>query len=75
MAFTPSRSKHERKVLSKSNKRRCIIVNLHVNSRKSNNLNTSNSDNVIGTSKLTHSNVQNDSPFNTLINFQKLTDT
>ena len=38
-------------------------------------MNTSNSDNVIENSNLTHINVQNDSPFNTLITFQKLTDT
>ena len=37
-------------------------------------MNTSNSDIVIGTSNLPHSNVQNNSPFNTLITLQKLTD-
>ena len=58
MDFTPSRSKHERNVLSKSKKRRYIIVNSHVNSSKSNNLNASKSDNFIGTSNLSHINVQ-----------------
>ena len=61
MAFTPSRSKHGRKVLSKSKKRRYNIVNSHVNESESNNLNTSNNDNFIETSNLTHINVQNDS--------------
>ena len=58
-----------------SKKRIFTTVNSHVNNNESNNVNTSNSDDVIGTSKFTHSNVQNDSPFNTLITFQKLTDT
>ena len=47
----------------------------HVNSNKSNNLNTSNSDNLIGTSYLPHSNVHDYSSFNTLVTLQKLTDT
>ena len=36
-------------------------------------MNTSNSDNVIETSNLPHSNVQNYSPFNTLVNLKKVT--
>ena len=47
----------------------------YIKSNASNNWNTSNSDNVIGTSNLPHSNVQNYSPVNTLINFQKVTGT
>ena len=74
MDFTPSRKKHDRKLLSRSKKRRCTTVNSHVNSSKSNNLNTSNSDNVIGTSKLPHIKVQNYSQFDTLITLQKVTD-
>ena len=48
-----------------------ITLNSHLNSSESNNLNTSNSDNVTGNSNLTHINVKNDSPFNTIITFQK----
>ena len=58
MAFMPSRSKHERNVLSKYKKRRCTLVYSHVNRIKSNILNTSNSDNVIGNSNLPHINVK-----------------
>ena len=58
MEFMPSRSKHERKVLSNYKKRICNIVYSHVNNRESNSLNTSNSDNVIGTSNLPHINVK-----------------
>ena len=58
----------------KSNKRRCTTVISHVNSIKSNHLNTSNSDNVIGTLNLTQINSQNGSPFNTIIVLQKVTD-
>ena len=42
--------------------------------QKINNLNTLNIDNVIGTSNLPHSNVQNNSSFNTLITLKKLID-
>ena len=58
MAFMPSRSKHERKVVSKYKKRRCTIFYSHVNRIKSNSLNISNSDNVIGASNLPHINVK-----------------
>ena len=54
---------------------RCTTVNSHVNIKKWNNLNTPKSDNVIGTSNLPYSNVQNDSSFNTLVTLQKITDT
>ena len=46
------RRKQGRKIFYKSNKSRCTTVNSHVNSNESNNLNTSNSDNVIGNSNL-----------------------
>ena len=38
-------------------------------------MNTSNRDNVIGNLNLLHINVQNEIPFNTLITFQRETDT
>ena len=69
-----SRREHGRKVLYKSNKRRCTTVISHVNSNKSNHLNTSNSDDVIGTSNLTQINSENGSPFNTFITLQKVMD-
>ena len=74
MAFTSSRRKYDRKVTYFFKKRRCTTVILHVNSSESKNLNTLNSDNVIGTSNFPHINVQNEIPFNTLINLQKVTD-
>ena len=75
MEFVSPRRKHGRKVLRKSKKRIVTTINSHTNSSKSNYLNISNSDNVIGTSNLPHINVQNDSPFNTLITLQKGIDT
>ena len=69
-----SRREHGRKVLYKSNKRRFTTIISHVNRNKSNHLNTSNSDNVIGNSNLTQINSQNGSPFNTFFNLQKLMD-
>ena len=74
MVFVSSRIKQGMKVLYKSKNRRCTTVISHVNSNESNNMNTSNSDNIIGTSNLPHGNVQNDSPFNALINLEKVTD-
>ena len=74
MAFMLSRRKHGRKVLIKPNKRKCTTVNTHVNSSELNNLNISNSDNVIGTSKISHINIQNSNSFNTCITLQKSTD-
>ena len=38
-------------------------------------MNTSNNNNIIVTSNLPYIKVQNESPFNTLINFQKVTNT
>ena len=70
-----SRGKHGRKVLSKYKKRRCTTVNSHVNCSESNHFNTSNNVNVMGNSNLPRTNVQNDSPFCTLINLKKETDT
>ena len=58
-----------------SKKRICTTVNSHTKRNISNNLNTSNSDNSIWTLNFSHSNVQNDSPFHTLITFQKVIDT
>ena len=72
MAFTPSRSKHERKVLFKSNKRRCITVNSHLNSNETNNLNAPNSDDVVGNPIRPCINVHTKSSFNALITLQKI---
>ena len=73
--FKLSRMKHGRKVSYKSRKRIFTTFNSHVNSIKSNNLNTSNSDNGIGNSKLPHINFQTNSSFNTIITLQTETDT
>ena len=48
----------------KLKKRRCINVNSHFNNSKTNNLNTSNSDNSIGNSNLTCINVHIKNPLN-----------
>ena len=53
--------------------RRFTTVNSRVNSSESNNPNTSNRDNVIGNSYLTHINVHAVSYFNKIINLQKET--
>ena len=74
MMFTLSRRKIGRKVFYNYRKRKCYTVNSHVKNIKTNNLNTSNSDNVKGNSNLPRINVQTKSPFNTLINLQKGTD-
>ena len=71
MGYTSSRRKHGRKVLSNSKKRKCTTIISHSNINKSNNLNTSNSDNVIGTTNFPNVNVQNGSSFNTIITVQK----
>ena len=60
---------------SNSKKRRFTTVISHVNKNGSNNLNKSKSDNVIGTSNLTHRNIKIYSLFNKLINFLKVIDT
>ena len=70
MVLTFSRRKHGRKVSYKSNKRIWNTVNSHVNSSESNNMNTWNSDNVIGNSNLPNTNVQTESSLNTLITLQ-----
>ena len=59
----------------RSKNSRYTFVILHVNINESNNVYTSNSDNVIGTSNLPHGIIKNDSPYNTLGNLQKVTDT
>ena len=71
MVFMLSRRKQGQNIMYKSKNRRFTTVVSHVNSNKSNKLNASNSDDIIGTSKLPHSNVQNDSLFNSLITLQK----
>ena len=53
--------------------RRCNFVHSYVNSNESNNLNISNTDNVIGTSNFPHINIQNYSLFNTLVTLKQLT--
>ena len=57
--------------------KKSIYTNIisHFNKNVSNNLKTSNSDNVIGTSKFHHRNVQNGGSFNTLNTLRKLIDT
>ena len=75
MVFTSSRSKQGGEVSYKSRKRMCINVNSHINSSESNNLNTSNSDNVTGNSNILCINVQAKNLFNTLLTLQTETDT
>ena len=58
MMFTLSRKKQGRKVTYKSKKSRCTTYNSHVNSRKSNNPNASNIDNIVVNSNLPHINVK-----------------
>ena len=74
MGCTSSGSKYLRKVLSKYNNRRCATNISHVNNNESNNLNTSNDGNVIGTSNFPHSNAQNGSSFDTIITLQRAID-
>ena len=71
MAFISSKRKYIRKILSKYNRMICTTFNSHVISRESNDFNKSNSDNVIGNSILPHINIQNESPFNTPVDFIK----
>ena len=75
MLFTSSRRKHRRKFSYKSKNSRFNTVNSYVNSSRSNNPNTSNTDNFIVNSNPSNINVQNESSFNTLINLQTKTDT
>ena len=74
MLFTSLKSKQGRNLSYKSKKRRCITVNSHINSSKSNNLDTSNSNNNAENSNLPRINVQTETSFNTLINLQAETD-
>ena len=75
MAFTSSRQKHGRNIFSKSKKRRCTTVTSCVNSSKSKNPNTYNSDNVLGNLNLPCINVHTKSSSNELVTLQKETDT
>ena len=59
---------------TKSKKRRCVTVNSRVKSSEIHNLNTSNSDNVMGNPNLPCINVHTKSSLNKLIHFQKETD-
>ena len=56
----------------KSKKRICNTVISNFNINESNNFNTSNSDNVIGTSNLPHRKITNDNPFNMLVTLQNV---
>ena len=60
---------------SRFNKSRCTTVTSHVNSRKSNYLNTYNSYNVIGNSNIPRINVNTRRSSNELVTFQKENDT
>ena len=62
----------QQEIFSDSEKRICTTAISHVKSNQSNNFNASNSDNFMVSSNFPHSNVQNYSPFNTLINAQKV---
>ena len=66
-----SRRKHGQKVLYKSKKRICTTVTSHVNSSKSNDMNTYNRDNVIGNSNIPHTNVHTERSSNELVIFHK----
>ena len=72
--FMLSRRKQGRNISYISKKRICNNVNSHVNSSESNNLNTSKSDNVIGSTDLPRINVHDKISFDTIIMFQKETD-
>ena len=75
MIFTSPRRKQGRNILYIYKKKRFTTVNSHVSSRESNNPNTPNSDNIIRNSNIPHINVHTKSSFNTLINFQRETNT
>ena len=75
MGHTLSIRKNDSKVFPNPKNRKSTNIISYVNSNKSNILNTSNSDNIIGTSKMPHRNVQNGSSFITLSNLQKVIDT
>ena len=69
------RRKYGRKVLSKDNKRRSVTIISHVNSDRSNNLNTQNSGDVKRTPNLPYYTVQNGRSSNTLNILSKINDT
>ena len=69
MVFVSSRKKQGWEFFYKSKKSRCTTMISQININESNNLNTSNSDNIIGTSNLPNINFQNGCPFNTVIIF------
>ena len=71
MVFMSSGSKKGSKVSFKYNKRRCVTVNSHSNNNKTNKSKTSNSDNIIGNSKLRCFNLHTQSSLNKLIYLQK----
>ena len=74
MAFTLSRQKHGWKAFPKSKNSRCTTVTSHVNSSKSKNPNTYNSDNVIENPNLPRINVHTKRSSNELVTLQKETD-
>ena len=71
MVFKLSIRKQGRKVSFKSNKKICITGISDLNSIETNNLNTSNSDDVIGNSYPPRINVHTESSLNKLPTFQK----
>ena len=75
MAFMSSRRKHGWKVFYKSKKRRCTTFTSYVNSSKSKNPNTYNSDNVIVNSNFPRIKVHTKRSSNELVSFHKETDT
>ena len=70
-----AKKRHVRKGFQTYKKRRCTTIISHINNNKSNNLNTSNSDNAIVMSTFPHSNVNICSSLNIIISLQKLIDT
>ena len=75
MSFMSSRSKQGREISYIYKKRGCITVTSHVNSSKSNNPNTYNSDNSMGNSNIPCSNVHMKRLSNELVTLRKGTDT
>ena len=71
MVFKLSIRKQGRKVSFKSKKKICITGISDLNSIETNNLNTSNSDDVIGNSYPPRINVHTESSLNKLLTFQK----
>ena len=75
MVFMSSRRKLGNNFSFNSKKSRCITVNSHFNSSESNNLNASNSDDVIENSNIPCINVHIKNLLNKIITLQKDTDT